>query len=119
MRKILGILLLAWAVAFVGSFIVFWLAPAKWPGLQAGIDRITIFFGWQAVATVLAFACLTVRWSTSHTWMRRLAAVPAIAVSVLMSALAVLFFWASVQRTAPDAAPPSKPATVTVPVTDS
>jgi len=116
MPKLLALFLLGWAIAFFGSFIMFYLTPARDFGLAAGWNKVTVFMGWQMVATVLALACLAMRWTSRDTVTRRFAVIPSVALGVMLVALAALVFWANMDRGAPTSAP-SKP--VTAPAVDS
>lgn len=112
MQKLLVVFLLGWAVAFFGSFVAFYLTPGRDFGLSAGWNRVTVFMGWQLVAVVLALVCMFLRWSTSDPRLKRLAAIPAVAVGILVSVAAVVIFWGNIQRSPPDGTPPSGAATV-------
>lgn len=113
MPRMLAILLLGWAIAFFGSFLAFYLTPARDFGLSAGWNKVGIFMQWQAVATGLALGCLAVRWTSKDKITRRFAALPSVALGVMLAALAAVLLWASFQRTSPDPGPalPSKPVT--------
>jgi hypothetical protein len=116
MQKLLMLFLLAWAVAFFGSFVAFLLTPGRDFGLSAGWNKISVFMGWQLVAVVLALVCMVMRWSTSDPRLKRLAAIPAVAVGLLMSVAAVVLFWGNIQQAPPyDAQPPGP---VTAPATE-
>ena len=118
MQKLLTVLLLGWAVAFFGSFIAFYLAPARDFGMSAGWNKVTVFMGWQFVAVFLALCSLVLRWSTRNVRIKRLAAIPAMATSVLLLVAAAVLFWSNTQRTPPEGAQPSMPVTTPAPAVD-
>ena len=113
MRWFLTGLIVAWAVAFFGSFAAFYLTPAKDFGLTAGLNKVSIFFGWQFAAILLALLCLGVRPRVPEpVWLRRMALAPAFALLLMVVAIAGLFAWATIQRnTVVVTAPPQKPVT--------
>ena len=98
MRNLLFGLLLVWAIAFFGSFVVYYVTPAKDFGFTAGANRLTAFMAWQAVATVIALVCLIIRWNTKERQLRLLAAIPSSALAVLFSAVTLLIFWTYLQQ---------------------
>ena len=114
MRTILFVLLTAWAIAFFGSFIMFFVAPDKGVGLDAGLNRLSQFMIWQGIATVLAVMCLVVRWSGTDEINRRMAAIPALGFGVLVLGLGGLFLWACLNSVDPSGAyvPPKQPTEV-------
>ena len=116
MPRLLAILLLGWAIAVFGSFLAFFLTPAKDFGLTAGLNKVTVFMGWQAVATVLSFASLAMRWSSRDKITRRFAAIPALALAVMLMAFAALLFWANMKTAPLDTTTPLPPKPVTAPV---
>jgi len=119
MPRLLALLLLGWAIAFFGSFMAFYFTPAKDFGLAAGWNKVSVFMGWQAVATVLALFCLVMRWSSKDKITRRLAVIPTFALALMLVALAGLIFWANLQRTSPDPQPPVPTRPVTAPAADN
>lgn len=53
-RTLTILAILAWLIAFLGSFLGFWLTPAKDFGLSAGWNKVGVWMGWQAAALTLA-----------------------------------------------------------------
>ena len=84
MRRILIFLLLIWAVAFAGSFVVFYITEPEGTSFARGWNRTVEFLSWQAVATTVAFICLFFRWSSDDELVRRLALIPSIAIGVCL-----------------------------------
>jgi len=72
------ILLLAlWAMAFALSFILFAITEPSGDGFTRGINRVSLFLGWQAIAGLLAVAAFGVsRPLNGAAGMRRAASVP-------------------------------------------
>ena len=58
-RTLTMVFLALWLIAFAGAFLAFWLTPARDFGLTAGLNRISTFLGWQAVAGFLAVLAWT------------------------------------------------------------
>lgn len=53
-------LLLAWAIAFFGSFAAFALTPSKDFGLSAGWNKVGVWMTWQAFAFAFALSSFVV-----------------------------------------------------------
>ena len=118
MQKLLTVLLLGWGIAFFGSFIAFYLTPARDFGLSGGWNKMTVFMGWQFVAVVLALCSMVLRWSTGNPRLKRLAAIPAMATSVLLTVAAVALFWSNTRQIAPEGEQPPGPVTAPAPTVD-
>lgn len=111
-----GLALIGWAVAFFGAFAAFYFTPSRDFGLAAGWNKVSTFIGWQAVAMVLAVACVLfsrgVRRGAALRWM---GLIPVAVMTLLAAALAAFVFWASSSRPPPDPGPPPKAATEAAP----
>jgi hypothetical protein len=103
-----------WFAAFAGSFLVFWITPAKDFGLTASLNRVGVFTGWQAAAGVVA----VITWGAGSrldkgTGLRQLSRVPfAIFAALIIAVIALVLF---VGLTKPDPADPGPAAPVTQP----
>ena len=95
MKPVLVALIIAWAVAFFGSFMVFYLTPASDFGFTRGMNKVEGFMIWQSVAAGLAVVCLVLRWNATDSTLRKWAAVPAIALGAMLIGFAALFVWVS------------------------
>lgn len=118
MQKLLGLFLLAWAVAFFGSFIAFYLTPARDFGLTSGWNKIAVLMSWQLAATFLALCCLVFRWTTTNTRRRRLAAVPAVCTGLFALTLGALMIWFNLQSSGPEIPVPTSSEKPPAPATD-
>ena len=98
-------------MAFFGSFVAFYLTPAKDFGLAAGWNKVGVFMGWQAAAALLALLCAILsRPLQRGTGLRRAGLVPLAVLAAMGLALAALIWWSGLDRTPSDAAaPPPKP----------
>ena len=114
MRAFIMVLLGAWTIAFVGSFALFFLGPDKGVGLDAGLNRLSQFMIWQAVATVLAVIALISRWASDDPLVRRLGAIPAMGIGVVVLIVGGLYLWSMTQAVDPSEAytPPKQTTTV-------
>ncbi len=111
------IFLIAWAIAFVGSFVAFALTPAKDFGLSAGWNKIGVFMGWQLVAMVLAFfAGTTSRKVEPGRTLRWLGVLPVSVFGLMALAVIALLLWSNWSKPAPEGLPtPGAPVTVPAP----
>lgn len=111
MTLALRVLLLAWAVAFIGSFVAFRLTASDEVGLAAGLNKVGMFLGWQAVAGALALlAALSTRHVPRGSRLRWLGLAPLGVLLLLLVAFAALVGWANLQRSAHDVPAPSQVA---------
>ena len=92
-RLWLMILGAAWAMAWAGSFLAWWLIAPR--DGEPGIDRLTAFLGWQAVAGMLAVAVFGAGrgWPARHP-VRRWSLVPLGLAALLVVALIFRPIWA-------------------------
>ena len=107
---IIPVLVAAWAVAFFGSFLAFYLTPAKDFGLAAGWNKVGVLIRWQGVATILAIACLIARGRSRERRQRMLALVPVGGVVLILLAVGGLVIFANMAVEPPAQMPP-KPVT--------
>ncbi len=92
------VILVFWAIAFFGSFIVFAVTPSTGTGVTAGVNRVLAFLGWQATAGTFALVGWVVRASLRpRSRLRKLLLVPVGLLGVLVAAVGALVFWASSQ----------------------
>jgi len=88
-------LLALWAMAFAGAFAAWWLTPPSGDGFTRGMNRITIFLGWQGIAGMLALATWGVgRGFPKGSPARRLSRWPLALALVLVAGLVALILWA-------------------------
>lgn len=114
-KRLTGLLLVAWLVAFVGAFVAFAVTPAKDFGLAAGWNKVGVFMGWQAAAGAIALICaMASRRVAQGSRLRWLGLVPLGALALLIAAVLALIIWANFSRPGPLPPPPDTPAT-TVP----
>ncbi|WP_172299584.1 hypothetical protein [Pseudoruegeria sp. HB172150] len=112
-RRMVPLLLFAWAIAYLGSFLAFYVTPENDFGFTAGWNRIGVFVVWQFVATVMA--ALTAVFSRSlprRDPMRNLALLPIGVLGLSAASLATLFIWVSLSQPAAGPAPDLTPAPV-------
>ena len=111
-RWIIPVLVVAWAVAFFGSFLAFYLTPSRDFGLAAGWNRVSVLMQWQMVATGLAVASVVARRTGESVAMRRLALVPVGGVVLIALAIGALILFANMRVDyVPDPDAPAKPVT--------
>ncbi len=119
---VVRLVLLAWAVAFFGAFLAFWLTPARDFGLSRGWNKIGVFMSWQGVAALLAvLAAIVSRALPKGTALRRAGWLPLAVLVLSVAALAALLTWANMDRTPPDSLPPkatTAPAAEPAPAVD-
>ncbi|NDR55970.1 hypothetical protein [Aliiruegeria sabulilitoris] len=98
LRRAGSVILVFWAIAFFGSFVVFALTPSTDMGFTAGVNRVLAFLGWQAAAGTFALVGWVVRASLRPgSTLRKLLLVPVGLLGVLIAGVAALVFWASSQ----------------------
>ncbi len=109
-RNLTLLLLLLWAAAFVWSFVSTQITPATGDGFTRGMNRISGFAIWQALAFALAIG-IWVLGGAFHksTVLCRVSRVPAIAALLVVLGVLGIFAWNAFVASAPlgtSAAPP-------------
>ncbi len=94
-RLLLMGLLALWGLMWVYSFVAAFTAPPTGEGFGRGLNRVTLFFGWQLAAGVPAFAA----WALGRDWPRgsgvRFASRAPIQLAIgLAAVIAGLIVWA-------------------------
>ena len=94
-RFILSVLIAAWVLAFVYSFVVFWITPAGGDGHARGWNRVSAYLGWQGIAGMLSVAV----WALGRSWpkggsMRRLTIFPLVLAILHLAAICGVIVWA-------------------------
>ena len=98
MRQVMiWILLAAWAVA-VGLSVLPMLEPATGDGFTRGMNRISGFFQFQALALLIGLVILAMRGRAEGSWLRRLMLVPILVAAALLLAIAGVFLYAAMMR---------------------
>ena len=95
---LLSVILAAWVFAFGWSILGAAWAEAAGDGFTRGLNRVTHFLGWQAVAGLLGLAAFGV----SRAWpadsgLRRVSVWPLRLAILLAVALLAFYIWAMVQ----------------------
>ncbi len=106
-RNLVILMLCAWLACYGWSFIGFRLTPPEGSGFTRGMNRVALFFGWQALASVLALVVwLLGRRLPPGTMTRRLSRVPGlIALGLLIGLIAVFAYLYFGGTDIPQAAP--------------
>jgi hypothetical protein len=94
---VIWILLAAWAVA-LGLSVLPTLEPPTGDGFTRGLNRITGFFQFQALALLIGLVILALRGRAEGAWLRRLMLVPVLVAAALALAIAGVFLYAAVMR---------------------
>lgn len=120
MRKVLIGLLVLWAATYLASFIVPALSEATGDGFTRGLNRVTIFFGWQIAAGMMALIVWMLgrseEVSTSMRWLSRL---PGFLAAALLIFIVGVILWAALQKPPPtEYVPPGPHAPVTQPAAE-
>ena len=112
MHILAPILLAVWAALYVWSFIAFAITEPTDFGFTRGMNRISLFFGWQFAAGLAAIVVFAMSWQfpprTLRRWVYRL---PLFLGVTLLAALLAVAGWAAWSK------PPQPSATETPPVT--
>lgn len=96
---ILSLLLAAWAMAFGWSLIGAYVAAPTGDGFSNGLNRVTHFLGWQAVAGLFGLAAFGVgRAWPRGSGLRQVSVWPFRLALLLLAALLAFYGWAMVQR---------------------
>ena len=98
-RLLLMVLLAVWALAWGMSFVAFATTQPSADGFTRGLNRMTVFFGWQLAAALPAFAA----WATGRDWprgssVRFVSRVPIQLALGLAAVVAGLIAWALVSE---------------------
>ena len=110
--------LAAWAVAFFGAFVAFFVTPADDFGLAAGWNKVGVFMVWQAAAAVLAILVAVFSRSVPKgQLLRRLGLVPVGLLVLGVLAIVALILWANFSRPPPTTETGAGPA-VTAPAVE-
>jgi len=111
------LLFVIWLGLFAASFIMFAITPATDFGFSRGLNRITVFFGWQIAATIagLVLWLMGRNFSAGSLW-RWLCRIPAIATALLLIGVFILFMSASYFVAKPLQITPQDPKPLTTPV---
>jgi len=96
-HAMIWLLLAAWAVA-VGLSVLPMLEPPTGDGFTRGLNRITGFFQFQALASLIGLVILALRGRTEGAWLRRLMLVPVLLAAALLLAIAGVLLYAAVMR---------------------
>ncbi|SDJ88130.1 hypothetical protein [Aliiruegeria lutimaris] len=97
-RRTGSVILVFWAIAFFGSFVVFAITPSTDMGFTTGVNRVLAFLGWQAAAGTFALVGWVVRASLRPgSTLRKMLLLPVGLLGVLVAGVAALVFWASSQ----------------------
>ncbi len=94
-KSALILILILWAVAFLGAFIMWQLEAPNGSSFTRGLNRVATFASWQFGATVLAIlAWLIGRKIPNDVWVRRASFVPLIALFLLLLGIMSVVAWA-------------------------
>lgn len=85
-----------WVITFAYAFVAFATTPAMDSGLTRGLNRVTAFLGWQAVAGMVGIAifALGLRWPRRSP-IRRFTKVPVVIALAQSTGLVALVVWAA------------------------
>lgn len=97
-RFMLTALFAIWALAYAYSFAAYGLTEPSGDGFTRGMNRVSLFLGWQGIAGVLAVAIFGVsrNWPDA-TSVRRLGSVPLALAGLKIAVLTGFFVWAMFQ----------------------
>lgn len=94
-RLLLVCVLSIWMLCCAGSFAAFTLTEASGDGFTRGINRVSAFLGWQAIAGCLGVWVFSLGRQWPHgSAIRRLTLGPLILALALLAALAGVVLWA-------------------------
>ncbi|RVT85880.1 hypothetical protein DXV76_09065 [Rhodobacteraceae bacterium CCMM004] len=91
-------LLILWAAAYAASIVIPALTERTGDGFTRGLNRVSLFFGWQLGAGLLALALLAVRTQLAPGGLRKLTLIPAILAGALFGMILAAILWGMVQR---------------------
>ncbi len=94
-RFVITVLMACWALAFAYAFWAFATTEPTGDGFARGVNRISAYLGWQAIAGMFAIAIAAVgRGWPKGSGVRRLAWVPLGLALTHVAAVVGLFAWA-------------------------
>lgn len=107
-RTVVWLLVLAWAAAWAGSFVAFWLTDPTGDSFTRGLNRLMAFLAWQLGAGFLGgLVWMAGRGLEKSTLVRWLLRLPVILALLLFGALAVTVLYARLAKPPPtDYVPP-------------
>lgn len=116
-QRLVWVLLTIWVAAYVASLWTLFLAEPSGDSFTRGLNRVSGFLGWQALAGLAAIGLWAVGLSHPKSRPRRwLYRVPIILAALLILFLVGVVLFAQFQKPSPDA---PVPMPITKPVTDS
>jgi len=93
-HRLIWILLALWAVA-VAMSVVAMQEPPMGDGFTRGLNRITGFLQFQALALLIGIGILALRGRVENVWLRRLMLVPVLLALALLLGIATVFLYVS------------------------
>lgn len=95
---LLALVLAAWALAFGWSGVAAFTTPPSGDGFTRGMNRVSLFLGWQGVAFLLGFTGFALgRGWPKGSGIRRVSAVPLWVTLLLVAAIGARIGWAVLQ----------------------
>ncbi len=94
-RLTMTVFMAAWVMAFAYAFYDFATSPADGDGFVRGLNRVTAYLGWQAIAGMMSVAIAAVGrdWPKGSA-VRRLSLIPFGVALLHIGALFAVFIWA-------------------------